>query len=76
MASPVDFVLILVLALLPLCRRDFGTRIETRRRTVRWCARVAAAFKLRKKRYWTMIGARDKKVVARDGSFSMLAQVR
>lgn len=79
-ASPVDFVLILVLALLPvsgpLYRRDFGTRIETRRRTVRWCARVAAAFKLRKKRYWTMIGARDKKVVARDGSFSMRAQVR
>lgn len=79
-ASPVDFVLLLVLALLPrsrpLYRRDFGTRIETRRRTVRWCARVAAAFKLRKKRYWTMIGARDRKVVARDGSFSMRAQVR
>lgn len=79
-ASPVDFVLGLALALLPLSgplyRRDFGTRIETRRRTVRWCARVAAAFKLRKKRYWTMIGARDRKVVARDGSFSMRAQVR
>lgn len=79
-ASPVDFVLGLVLALLllsgPLYRRDFGTRIEAKRRTVRWCARVAAAFKLRKKRYWTMIGARDRKVVARDGSFSMRAQVR
>jgi hypothetical protein len=78
-ASPVDLVVGLVFALLlsgPLYRRDFGTRIEAKRRTVRWCARVAAAFKLRKKRYWIMIGARDRKVVARDGSFSMRAQVR
>jgi hypothetical protein len=79
-ASPVDFLLGLVLALLllsgPLYLRDFGTKIEAKRRTVRWCARVAAAFKLRKKRYWIMIGARDRKVVARDGSFSMRAQVK
>lgn len=38
-ASPVDFVLGLVLALLlsgPLYWRDFGTSIEAKRRTVRW----------------------------------------
>jgi hypothetical protein len=38
-ASPVDFLLGLVLALLllsgPLYLRDFGTRIEAKRRTVR-----------------------------------------
>lgn len=57
-------------------RWDFGTRIEARRRTVRWCARVASAFKVRKKRYCTMIGVREMNVVARDGSFSRRAQVR
>jgi hypothetical protein len=59
-----------------LYRRDLGTNIEARRRTVRWCASVAAAFKLRKNRYWTMMGARERKVVARDGSFSIRAQVK
>ena len=57
-------------------RRDFGTRIKASRRTVRWWASVAAAFRVRKKRYWTMMGARAMKVVARDGSFSRRAQVR
>jgi len=77
-ASPVLVVLGLALLLVSglLYRRDFGTKIEARRRTVRWCASVAAAFKLRKNRYWTMMGARDRKVVARDGSFSIRAQVR
>jgi hypothetical protein len=59
-----------------LYRRDLGTNIEARRRTVRWCASVAAAFKLRKNKYWTMTGARERKVVASDGSFSIRAQVR
>lgn len=43
---------------------------------MRWCANVAAALSVRKKRYWTMIGARAMKVVAREGSFSRRAQVR
>lgn len=57
-------------------RRDLGTRSEARRRTVRWWASVAAALRLKKKRYWTMMGARERKVVASDGSFSIRAQVR
>ena len=57
-------------------RWDFGTRIEARRRTVRWWASVASAFKVRKKRYCTIIGVREMNVVARDGSFSRRAQVR
>lgn len=43
---------------------------------MRWWASVAAALRLKKKRYWTMMGARERKVVASDGSFSIRAQVR
>lgn len=49
-ASPVVVVTLLLLSG-RLYRRDFGTRTEASKRTVKWCARVAAAFKLRKKRY-------------------------
>lgn len=69
-------VVALLLASGPPYRWDFGTRIEASRRTVRWCARVAAALRVRKKRYCTTMGARDMKVVAREGSFSRRAQVR
>lgn len=57
-------------------RRALGTIIEASSRTVRWCARVARAFRVRKKRYWTIIGAREMNVVAREGSFSRRAQVK
>ena len=57
-------------------RQVFGTIIEATSRTVRWCARVARAFRVRKKRYCTMIGAREMNVVAREGSFSRRAQVK
>lgn len=43
---------------------------------MRWCASVAAALRVRKKRYWTTMGARAMNVVAREGSFSRRAQVR
>lgn len=57
-------------------RRHFGTRIEASWRTVRWCASVVAALSVRKKRYWTMIGARTRNVVGREGCFSRRVQVR
>lgn len=49
---------------------------EARRRTVRWWARVARAFNVRKKRYWMIIGARERNVVSISGDFSIRAQVR
>lgn len=60
----------------PPSQRELGARTEASRRTVRWCARVAAAFKLRKNRYCTTIGARQRKVFASEGDFSMRAQVK
>jgi hypothetical protein len=38
--------------------RGFGARTEAESRTVRWWASVARAFRLRKKKYWMMMGAR------------------
>lgn len=51
-------------------------RLDAKRRTVRWCASVATAFRLRKKRYCTMIGARVTGDAVRDWDFSMRAQVK
>lgn len=53
-----------------------GASIDAKRRTVIWWARVASAFKLRKKRYCTMIGARERDVLSMYGDFSIRAQVR
>jgi hypothetical protein len=49
---------------------------DARKRTVRWCARVARELSVRKKRYCTGIGAVEKGVVAREEDFSIRAQVR
>jgi hypothetical protein len=53
-----------------------GTSIDAKRRTVIWWARVASAFKLKKKRYCTIMGACERDVLSMYGDFSIRAQVR
>lgn len=54
----------------------FRTIIEAKKRTVRWCTSVAAALRVRKKRYWTTIGAVERGVEEREEDLSMRAHVR
>jgi hypothetical protein len=62
--------------LLLLCFEVDGAIKDARRRTVRWWASVDRAFNVRKKRYCTMMGARERNVVSIYGDFSIRAQVR
>lgn len=54
----------------------FGTIIEAKKRTVRWCTSVATALSVRKKRYWTTIGAVERGVEEREEDLSIRAHVR
>lgn len=54
----------------------FGARIDANNRTVRWWASVAMVFRLRKKKYWMMMGARTREDAVPDWNFSIRAQVR
>ena len=53
-----------------------GTRINDKDLTDRWCASVARAFSVRKKKYWMMIGVRERKLDVTDADLSIRAQVR
>lgn len=53
-----------------------GTSMYTNDLTVRWCASVARAFSVRKNKYWTIIGARERKLDVAVADFSIRAQVK
>lgn len=50
--------------------------MDASRRTVRWWASVARALRLRKKKYWMIMGARARKDEADEADFSIRAHVR
>lgn len=53
-----------------------GTSTNAKDLTVKWCASVARAFSARKKKYWMIIGVRERKLDVTDADFSIRAQVR